>query len=356
MLIACPQRWTGDLPVTSLHLSASSRSSHSFHTTAAADLQVRVHELPNERWKVIIHSLYCQLTAPVITSCSLAFLFPQSGCSHAVNICMNIAPDNLCGDVYSSIIDWKLLSMCPYSMFLWCAEALLAISLREEKRGGWSGGGDLQGLRCVECAGGEMSWQPSQAIHVCLKNAVVMGNDASALLSWVLAVGVYHHSRNGLLLCFSLYLHKLCFLDLGRNFCVPFGWTGFHIWLFRRKCQWTVVKECKCVISVPTYRCFMVESRVWCEPRESEAEHFTILPCWWWLVKIYPRETKAFFINYTPERRENHTSVERDCRPVDPSNYFEKESRESVSLSVQIMITVQTQSQSTVLHHITCIV
>lgn len=158
---------------------------------------------------------------------------------------MNIAPDNLCCVVYSSFIDWKLLLMYLHSMFLWYAKTLYAISLPEERRWeGRSGSGDLQGWRCVECAGGEMSWQPSQTMHVCLKNAVVMGNDASALLSWVLAVGVYHHCRNGLPLCFSYSFTSFvrCFLDLRHNFCVPFGWTGFDIWLFQQKCEWTVVK------------------------------------------------------------------------------------------------------------------
>ncbi len=122
----------------------------------------------------------------------------------------------------------------------------------------------------------------------------------SALLSWVLAVGVYHHSRNGLLLCFSYSFTSFfcCFLARRCNFCVPWGWTGFDIWLFRQKCQWAVVKsECRWVISVPTCRCLTVESRVW----ESEVEYVTALPCWWWLVRIYPRETKAFLLT-TPQR------------------------------------------------------
>lgn len=117
-------------------------------------------------------------------------------------------------------------------------------SVRKERRGeeGDQGVGDLQGLRCVERAGGEMSWQPSQTILVCSKSAVMMGSDAAAQLLLVLTVGVFHHSGNGLLVCFSYSLTSFvcCFLDLLCLFlCCS---DGFELRWFGLKCQRTGVE------------------------------------------------------------------------------------------------------------------
>lgn len=89
-------------------------------------------------------------------------------------MCMNIATDNLWCDM-SSIIDLKLFWM--YFCVVCKREEGYSyksgnmVTVQEERGVVGSGSCDLQGLRCVECAGGDRGWQLSQTIHVCLKNS-----------------------------------------------------------------------------------------------------------------------------------------------------------------------------------------